>query len=114
MEGNQMGRNGSRSNATSWSKLVADLLFMGLLQLAEHGHAPTAMWSSLHEQSIVMTVTSVFFSLIIIVYGLVTALAWASQILRIITFYSTQLPGPNYHCRELDPALLFLCTPSWA
>ncbi|CAA6658351.1 unnamed protein product [Spirodela intermedia] len=24
----------------------------------------------------------------------------ASQILRIITFYSTQLPGPNYHCRE--------------
>ncbi|CAJ2655813.1 phosphatidylinositol:ceramide inositolphosphotransferase 1-like isoform X2 [Trifolium pratense] len=26
--------------------------------------------------------------------------ALASQILRIITFYSTQLPGPNYHCRE--------------
>ncbi|RVW56615.1 Phosphatidylinositol:ceramide inositolphosphotransferase [Vitis vinifera] len=24
----------------------------------------------------------------------------ASQILRIITFYSTQLPGSNYHCRE--------------
>ncbi|KAJ7950227.1 Phosphatidylinositol:ceramide inositolphosphotransferase 1 [Quillaja saponaria] len=24
----------------------------------------------------------------------------ASQMLRIITFYSTQLPGPNYHCRE--------------
>ncbi|XP_064969663.1 phosphatidylinositol:ceramide inositolphosphotransferase-like isoform X3 [Musa acuminata AAA Group] len=24
----------------------------------------------------------------------------ASQALRIITFYSTQLPGPNYHCRE--------------
>ncbi|KAI4354600.1 hypothetical protein L6164_003449 [Bauhinia variegata] len=23
----------------------------------------------------------------------------ASQFLRIITFYSTQLPGPNYHCR---------------
>lgn len=23
-----------------------------------------------------------------------------SQSLRIITFYSTQLPGPNYHCRE--------------
>ncbi|TYK25002.1 phosphatidylinositol:ceramide inositolphosphotransferase 1 [Cucumis melo var. makuwa] len=22
------------------------------------------------------------------------------QILRILTFYSTQLPGPNYHCRE--------------
>jgi len=25
----------------------------------------------------------------------------ASQFLRIITFYSTQLPGPNYHCREV-------------
>ncbi|KAK9195987.1 hypothetical protein WN943_004115 [Citrus x changshan-huyou] len=23
-----------------------------------------------------------------------------SQMLRILTFYSTQLPGPNYHCRE--------------
>ncbi|CAN1303953.1 Phosphatidylinositol:ceramide inositolphosphotransferase 1 [Linum perenne] len=24
----------------------------------------------------------------------------ASQFLRIISFYATQLPGPNYHCRE--------------
>nr|KYP47402.1 hypothetical protein KK1_030932 [Cajanus cajan] len=24
----------------------------------------------------------------------------ASQALRIVTFYATQLPGPNYHCRE--------------
>ncbi|KAL2325019.1 hypothetical protein Fmac_024077 [Flemingia macrophylla] len=29
MERNQMGRNGSRSNATSWSKLVADLYPIG-------------------------------------------------------------------------------------
>ncbi|CAK9187529.1 unnamed protein product [Ilex paraguariensis] len=29
-----------------------------------------------------------------------TAMILACQILRIITFYSTQLPGPNYHCRE--------------
>ncbi|XP_027350815.1 phosphatidylinositol:ceramide inositolphosphotransferase 1-like [Abrus precatorius] len=37
-----------------------------------------------------------------------TALIWcrvlaflvASQALRIVTFYATQLPGPNYHCRE--------------
>ncbi|PNX99769.1 phosphatidylinositol:ceramide inositolphosphotransferase 2-like protein, partial [Trifolium pratense] len=27
----------------------------------------------------------------------------ASQALRIATFYSTQLPGPNYHCREGSP-----------
>ncbi|RZC78432.1 hypothetical protein C5167_002638 [Papaver somniferum] len=26
-----------------------------------------------------------------------------SQTLRIVTFYSTQLPGPNYHCREGSP-----------
>ncbi|OIV94870.1 hypothetical protein TanjilG_22067 [Lupinus angustifolius] len=44
---------------------------------SEHGHAPTAMWSSLREQSIVMIVTSVFFSLIITVFGLATALARA-------------------------------------
>ncbi|XP_042476551.1 phosphatidylinositol:ceramide inositolphosphotransferase 1-like isoform X1 [Macadamia integrifolia] len=30
----------------------------------------------------------------------VLAFLVASQLLRIITFYSTQLPGPNYHCRE--------------
>ncbi|RWR81565.1 phosphatidylinositol:ceramide inositolphosphotransferase-like protein [Cinnamomum micranthum f. kanehirae] len=30
----------------------------------------------------------------------VLAFLVASQTLRIITFYSTQLPGPNYHCRE--------------
>ncbi|RVX06093.1 Phosphatidylinositol:ceramide inositolphosphotransferase 1 [Vitis vinifera] len=30
----------------------------------------------------------------------VLAFLVASQSLRIITFYSTQLPGPNYHCRE--------------
>eukprot|EP00268_Persea_americana_P062512 TRINITY_DN801_c1_g1_i1.p1 TRINITY_DN801_c1_g1~~TRINITY_DN801_c1_g1_i1.p1 ORF type:complete len:316 (+),score=27.20 TRINITY_DN801_c1_g1_i1:445-1392(+) len=30
----------------------------------------------------------------------VLAFLVASQTLRILTFYSTQLPGPNYHCRE--------------
>ncbi|KAK4857432.1 hypothetical protein QYF36_000635 [Acer negundo] len=30
----------------------------------------------------------------------VLAFLVVSQFLRIITFYSTQLPGPNYHCRE--------------
>ncbi|PSS32652.1 Phosphatidylinositol:ceramide inositolphosphotransferase [Actinidia chinensis var. chinensis] len=30
----------------------------------------------------------------------VLAFLVACQFLRIITFYSTQLPGPNYHCRE--------------
>ncbi|KAK3037479.1 hypothetical protein RJ639_031973 [Escallonia herrerae] len=30
----------------------------------------------------------------------VLAFLVACQFLRIVTFYSTQLPGPNYHCRE--------------
>ncbi|KAF8365094.1 hypothetical protein HHK36_032904 [Tetracentron sinense] len=33
-------------------------------------------------------------------YSILSMFLQASQTLRIITFYSTQLPGPNYHCRE--------------
>lgn len=36
----------------------------------------------------------------VLIWCRVLAFLFASQILRIITFYSTQLPGPNYHCRE--------------
>ncbi|VAH19788.1 unnamed protein product [Triticum turgidum subsp. durum] len=36
----------------------------------------------------------------ILIWRRVLAFLVASQVLRIITFYSTQLPGPNYHCRE--------------
>ncbi|KAL0545177.1 hypothetical protein IC582_020324 [Cucumis melo] len=36
----------------------------------------------------------------VILWCRVLAFLVASQILRILTFYSTQLPGPNYHCRE--------------
>ncbi|XP_044460688.1 phosphatidylinositol:ceramide inositolphosphotransferase 1-like [Mangifera indica] len=36
----------------------------------------------------------------VLVWCRVLAYLVVSQILRIITFYSTQLPGPNYHCRE--------------
>ncbi|GAB4856834.1 Phosphatidylinositol:ceramide inositolphosphotransferase 1 [Ancistrocladus abbreviatus] len=36
----------------------------------------------------------------VLVWCRVLAFLVASQILRIVTFYSTQLPGPNYHCRE--------------
>ncbi|KAH8506047.1 hypothetical protein H0E87_013037 [Populus deltoides] len=36
----------------------------------------------------------------VLVWCRVLAFLVASQFLRIITFYSTQLPGPNYHCRE--------------
>lgn len=36
----------------------------------------------------------------VLIWCRVLAFLVASQTLRIITFYSTQLPGPNYHCRE--------------
>ncbi|XP_057436871.1 phosphatidylinositol:ceramide inositolphosphotransferase 1-like [Lotus japonicus] len=36
----------------------------------------------------------------VLIWCRVLAFLVASQALRIVTFYSTQLPGPNYHCRE--------------
>ncbi|XP_022157902.1 phosphatidylinositol:ceramide inositolphosphotransferase 1-like [Momordica charantia] len=36
----------------------------------------------------------------VLIWCRVLAYLVACQFLRIITFYSTQLPGPNYHCRE--------------
>ncbi|CAL0329571.1 unnamed protein product [Lupinus luteus] len=36
----------------------------------------------------------------VLIWCRVLAFLVASQFLRIISFYSTQLPGPNYHCRE--------------
>ncbi|XP_078437115.1 phosphatidylinositol:ceramide inositolphosphotransferase-like [Wolffia australiana] len=36
----------------------------------------------------------------VLIWCRVLAFLVVSQVLRIFTFYSTQLPGPNYHCRE--------------
>lgn len=36
----------------------------------------------------------------VLIWCRVLAFLVACQFLRILTFYSTQLPGPNYHCRE--------------
>ncbi|KAF5446818.1 hypothetical protein F2P56_032417 [Juglans regia] len=36
----------------------------------------------------------------ILLWCRILAYLGACQILRIMTFYATQLPGPNYHCRE--------------
>ncbi|KAG5583778.1 hypothetical protein H5410_044212 [Solanum commersonii] len=36
----------------------------------------------------------------VLIWCRVLAFLVGCQFLRIITFYSTQLPGPNYHCRE--------------
>lgn len=39
----------------------------------------------------------------VLIWRRVLAFLVGSQTLRIVTFYSTQLPGPNYHCREGSP-----------
>lgn len=39
----------------------------------------------------------------VLLWRRVLAFLGACQFLRILTFYSTQLPGPNYHCREGSP-----------
>uniref|UniRef100_A0A0V0I7W7 Putative phosphatidylinositol:ceramide inositolphosphotransferase 1-like n=1 Tax=Solanum chacoense TaxID=4108 RepID=A0A0V0I7W7_SOLCH len=36
----------------------------------------------------------------VLIWCRVLAFLVACQFLRMLTFYSTQLPGPNYHCRE--------------
>ncbi|MED6161117.1 Phosphatidylinositol:ceramide inositolphosphotransferase 1 [Stylosanthes scabra] len=36
----------------------------------------------------------------VLIWCRVLAFLVVSQFLRVVTFYSTQLPGPNYHCRE--------------
>ncbi|OMO86078.1 hypothetical protein CCACVL1_09815 [Corchorus capsularis] len=36
----------------------------------------------------------------VLIWCRILAYLVVSQFLRIVTFYSTQLPGPNYHCRE--------------
>ncbi|KAG9453222.1 hypothetical protein H6P81_006126 [Aristolochia fimbriata] len=38
----------------------------------------------------------------VILWCRIFAFLVASQTLRIITFYATQLPGPNYHCHEVQ------------
>ncbi|KAF3443516.1 hypothetical protein FNV43_RR13200 [Rhamnella rubrinervis] len=41
----------------------------------------------------------------VLVWCRVLAFLVACQTLRILTFYSTHLPGPNYHCREVQLSL---------
>ncbi|CAN1303952.1 Phosphatidylinositol:ceramide inositolphosphotransferase 1 [Linum perenne] len=43
----------------------------------------------------------------VLVWCRVLAFLVASQFLRIISFYATQLPGPNYHCREVGKTSYF-------
>ncbi|KAA3457586.1 protein S-acyltransferase 10-like isoform X1 [Gossypium australe] len=81
-EGSQSGRNFQGSNPSSWTKLVMDMYppgtsirsctcsYCNVEQIACDCYLCLFVYNcSLHEQSTVMIVINVFFSLIIIVYG---------------------------------------------
>ncbi|XP_030925837.1 phosphatidylinositol:ceramide inositolphosphotransferase 1 isoform X2 [Quercus lobata] len=88
----------------NWKYLLAGLIFQYIHGLAARGvhylHRPGPLLQDvgfllLPELGIDKAyISETLFTLIFISFFL------ASQFLRIFTFYSTQLPGPNYHCRE--------------
>ncbi|XWS53063.1 hypothetical protein CRYUN_Cryun11dG0125600 [Craigia yunnanensis] len=43
----------------------------------------------------------------VLIWCRILAYLVVSQCLRIVTFYSTQLPGPNYHCRDVNLIKIF-------
>uniref|UniRef100_A0A0E0JR36 Sphingomyelin synthase-like domain-containing protein n=1 Tax=Oryza punctata TaxID=4537 RepID=A0A0E0JR36_ORYPU len=87
-----------------WRLLLAGLVFQYIHGLAARGvhylHRPGPLLQDLGFMALPELgqdkgyVSESVFTFIFISFLL------ASQFLRIITFYSTQLPGPNYHCRE--------------
>ncbi|OAY82830.1 Phosphatidylinositol:ceramide inositolphosphotransferase [Ananas comosus] len=85
-----------------WKLLLAGLIFQYIHGLAARGvhylHRPGPILQDLGFMILPWT----FHPFIYHSKRFYTVLLWlrVSQILRIITFYSTQLPGPNYHCRE--------------
>ncbi|CAI0540302.1 unnamed protein product [Linum tenue] len=90
--------------AENWKHLLAGIFFQYIHGLAAHGihymHRPGPTLQDTgffflpelgQERSYI---SEMLFTFIFMCFVLVC------QILRIVTFYSTQLPGPNYHCRE--------------
>ncbi|KAK9016243.1 hypothetical protein V6N11_078746 [Hibiscus sabdariffa] len=101
----------------NWKYVLAGLIFQYIHGLAAHGihylHRPGPTLQDIgyfllpelgQDKAYIMDFPSFHLQEQKDLYssGLVQGLAYlvASQFLRIISFYSTQLPGPNYHCRE--------------
>ncbi|KAF5446817.1 hypothetical protein F2P56_032417 [Juglans regia] len=90
--------------AENWKFVLAGLVFQYIHGLAAHGvhylHRPGPtlqdvgflLIPELGEDKAYMSETIFVF--------IFCSFVLACQILRIMTFYATQLPGPNYHCRE--------------
>ncbi|GAV65469.1 PAP2_C domain-containing protein [Cephalotus follicularis] len=81
---------------------------LGFLLLPELGQDKAYMSETVFTCIFLSFVLWTFHPFILKSKKIYTVLLWcrvlaflvASQTLRVITFYSTQLPGPNYHCRE--------------
>ncbi|XP_022748415.1 phosphatidylinositol:ceramide inositolphosphotransferase 1-like isoform X2 [Durio zibethinus] len=92
----------------NWKYLLAGLIFQYIHGLAARGvhylHRPGPILQDIGFFLLPWTFHPFIFKskkiYTVLVWCRVLAFLVASQILRIVTFYSTQLPGPNYHCRE--------------
>ncbi|XP_010469945.1 PREDICTED: phosphatidylinositol:ceramide inositolphosphotransferase 3-like isoform X2 [Camelina sativa] len=90
--------------AEKWKLVLAGLVFQYIHGLAAHGvhylHRPGPtlqdagffILPALGQDKAFVSET-----VFVTIFG---SFILASQSLRIITFFATQLPGPNYHCRE--------------
>nr|CAD1819390.1 unnamed protein product [Ananas comosus var. bracteatus] len=85
--------------------ILQDLGFMILPELGkERGYISESLFTFIFLSFVVWTFHPFIYHskrfYTVLLWLRVLAFLVVSQILRIITFYSTQLPGPNYHCRE--------------
>jgi magnesium-transporting ATPase (P-type) len=98
--------------------LLQDLGFMALPELGQDkGYLSESIFSSIFLSFVLWTFHPFIYHskrfYTVLIWRRVLAFLVASQFLRIITFYSTQLPGPNYHCREVTSSVhLMLCSGS--
>ncbi|CAN0879834.1 Phosphatidylinositol:ceramide inositolphosphotransferase 1 [Linum grandiflorum] len=85
--------------------ILQDVGFYLLPELGQDkGHISEMLFSCVFLSFVLWTFHPFIFKVkkiyTVLVWCRVLAFLVASQFLRIITFYATQLPGPNYHCRE--------------
>ncbi|KAM0892764.1 hypothetical protein ACQ4PT_025534 [Festuca glaucescens] len=85
--------------------LLQDLGFMALPELGQDkGYLSETVFTSIFITFVLWSFNPFIYHskrfYTVLLWRRVLAFLVASQFLRIVTFYSTQLPGPNYHCRE--------------
>ncbi|XP_049362657.1 phosphatidylinositol:ceramide inositolphosphotransferase 1-like isoform X2 [Solanum verrucosum] len=91
-----------------WKYILGGLIFQYIHGFAARGvhyiHRPGPTLQDVGFFLLPWTFHPFFFKIkkiyTVLIWCRILAFLAACQFLRIITFYSTQLPGPNYHCRE--------------